>query len=322
MKKIYFLKIILFLCLFSSAAQAQTTCQAAINPIPSSYNFGLNTTTAVATTSINTATSPSAYMIIQCNVTLALNLLSSGTTITYQLLDNLVMTNGTRTIGLQFSHDSNFSPNYSNAGGGTTLGSSYLLNLSLLGTQGLRIPIYVRTTPKGTWPKAGTYSGTFRISISGSICTLGIGVCITSVAIGPNLVTTFSTSITVAKYCEFISVAPTASLGTVGSLSDVVGTTIPLQIRCGQDEDFTISSNNGQHYNGTSRRLASTINNYVTYNIYHPGSSTQILTSTNTYAALATGVNQTFNIPVNIPQGQSTPPAGVYSDTVTFTVEY
>lgn len=324
MKKIFIVPLILFFTLiWSGFAYSQTVCQSAITPTPSTFLFNSATATpqALATSNINTANSPTAVMVIECNVALQLNILSFSTSVRYELIQNLIIYNGTRAINLQLSHLPAFTIAHSNAGSGTTLNSATLLNLSLLSGQNLQIPIYVRTIPTSVWPKAGLYTGSFQLAVTGNICTAGVVACLLSVPISPNTTTTFTINLDVPKYCQFISVPTTISMGSVSFLDEVSTSQIPVTIRCGQDEDFKIYATAGDNY-ATTRRLRSAANNFVGYEIFHPGSTTQVLSQVTGFNAVATGNNQAFNFPLRVNAGQATPPSGVYTDTVLFIVEY
>lgn len=321
-----FAKLVLFLLIFFAICEtsvAQTVCQSAITPTPSTFTFSTAASTPpnLATSYVGTENSPTAVLVIECNVALQLNLISLTTSVRYELLQNLIIYNGTRSIGLQLSHEASFSPAHSSVGNGSTLNSATLLNLSLLSGQNLQIPIHVRTIPTSVWPKPGLYTGSFQLAVTGNICTVGVIACLLSVPISPNTTTTFTVNLNVPKYCQFITVPSTIAMGSVSFLEDVTNSQIPVTIRCGQDEDFKIYATSGENFS-TTRRLKSSANNFVGYEIFHPGSTTQTLSQTTGFDAVATGQNQSFNFPLRVNSGQTTPPAGTYTDTVRFVVEY
>lgn len=236
----------------------------AITPTPSTFTFSTAASTPpnLATSYVGTENSPTAVLVIECNVALQLNLISLTTSVRYELLQNLIIYNGTRSIGLQLSHEASFSPAHSSVGNNSTLSSAALLNLSLLSGQNLQIPIHVRTTPTSVWPKPGLYTGSFQLAVTGNICTVGVIAYLLSVPISPNTTTTFTVNLNVPKYCQFITVPSTIAMGSVSFLEDVTNSQIPVTIRCGQDEDFKVYATSGENFS-TTRRLKSSANNFV-----------------------------------------------------------
>lgn len=317
--------VVFVLATMTQQVYAQT-CSAEVTPTPAHFEFGTWSAPTVATGIIGWSSPPAGYIVVGCSVALSLNILSYGTTFNYRLVDKLELKNGTRSIAFRLSHNSSFSPAYSNPGEGANLASSTLLNLVVLGASGIQVPISLGTVPTSVWPKPGVYSGTYRVSVEGYVCTVSLAICLTSVYYGPNIVS-FTASLTVPKYCQFISAPATHNMGTVSFLDSVAQSFIPLNIRCGQDEDFMIYATNGMHHDGSSRRLKlSTGTSYVRYNLYHPApNSTTLLgnsAGTGSLTYIATGNEQTLNIPIRVVAGQATPAVGTYSDTVTFVIEY
>ncbi len=127
----------------------------------------------------------------------------------------------------------------------------------------------------------------------------------------PNGVVTINA--TVLASCSFSVPASTITATLDPAQGDVTAQGSPqLQILCTGDTNYTISADNGLHYDGQNRRVFNaTANAYIPYQFdWNPKSgSAQALTP------ITVDTQATFRV-VDF-QGK---PAGVYTDTVTLTV--
>jgi spore coat protein U-like protein len=126
----------------------------------------------------------------------------------------------------------------------------------------------------------------------------------------------------VTKSCQFISTPTLVDFGTVSFLDNVGTIQLNVTLSCTHLEDYLFYADNGNNYSSGTRRLKSTAGNMIAYGLMQPASPTTPLDSVNSLSRFGTGANETLSIPVKITTGQSTPPAGVYTDNVRMVIEY
>ncbi len=131
---------------------------------------------------------------------------------------------------------------------------------------------------------------------------------------------TFQTRINIIAECQITS--PTdMDFGDKGLLNSNVDATATFNVRCNENLSYTISLDDGQNASGGASRMTDGNGHYVTYELYQDSGRTTLWDATNTKSSTGTGVDQTFTIYGRVPP-QSTPPVGLYTDTVTITVTY
>ena len=287
-------------CTFSNPSTTLTTL-----PSPSIYNSSVQGQASAGMT---------------CNL-VEISLLSSSTitatvTSTTNSL-NLLNTNGSGDVipYMLFADQ-----NYAHAMPiGTTIdyGSLNLLSI-VIGVGTKTIPLYVKTAP-GANISAGTYTDTISIGWTYNICTISALVtCINSLTgSGTSLVTI---NLIVAKSC-IINTANSVDLGTNSFVSQFNPVTKTITLTCTKTEGYKTYFDNGTNYSSPWRQLRGSSGNYLQYQIYVPNTTT-IWDNNNKQTGAGTGFTSNINFQVGLNSAQSEQVAGVYSDTVSFIVEY
>lgn len=138
---------------------------------------------------------------------------------------------------------------------------------------------------------------------------------------------TMNISATISASCTI-----TTSDVAFGSLTSTNGGDLDVpssaSVTCASDSPFNIGIDNGLNASGFQRRMASG-GNFLNYEVYvdAPGVNAFGPISTygtsNNFNSPSSGNNGTTVVPIyaRLPQ-QTTPPSGVYSDTLTVTVNY
>jgi spore coat protein U-like protein len=147
---------------------------------------------------------------------------------------------------------------------------------------------------------------------------LGNGSSATSVT------STFTTQVTIAAACT-INSAVTLNFGSQGVLGANADQTATLQIQCTNTTNYNIGLDAGTGTGATvAVRKMMSGGNAVNYSLYSDSGHTIVwgnTLGTDTVAAAASGVSQSFTIYGRIP-AQTTPAPGTYSDMVTVTIMY
>lgn len=305
---------------FSNSVHA--ACTVATTTAPSPILLGTHNTKIVAAGGI---TSGQATFLIQCTVALSVTLLGGASTLMYTVNNPLMLTHTTMTdqIPYEVASNSTFNPTVTTPGGNIGGSSStLLLGLALASQMNMQIPMYVRSRPVSYWPRSGTYSSTQTLHVTGSICTLSaLTVCIGTVhPINGNV--TMPVQIEVSKFCEFISVATDVSFGNQSFINQTATQNWTARIQCTNSDSYKIYATAGLHHNGTHRQMDRGGVQKVAYDIYHPSSTTSILSASNPLNRTGTGLAEDLTFPVRIIAGQATPAIGSYQDTLRLVIEY
>ena len=181
-------------------------------------------------------------------------------------------------------------------------------------------------------PKVGAYPSTESIEAMNVKTTLLAAALITAgIITAPSTLAATSTAtmpvtITIQNACNVAAVAPTTlNFGTQGPLLAAVNNTSTLTVTCTSGAPYNIGLDGGGAGAGAinGRRMINGTNQ-VTYQLYSDTNRTTVwgnTIGTNTVTSTGTGTAQTFTVYGQVP-AQSTPPAGVYNDTVNVTVTY
>jgi spore coat protein U-like protein len=322
--KIY-IKYFLFIFFMMSTIvhHAMAACGASATTTPALLDYGTYASQNVPAGGISpNGTGASANFSVTCSIGLTLQLLSTSSWVRYRAQNALTLSNGTDTISYTMGSNSTYTPAITASGqsiGGPT--GFQLLTLALLVSGRIDIPIYVKTLTTTRWPSAGTYTGTQSLAVDGAICTgLGVGgICLGADPISSTV--TFSLKLVVSKSCEFISTPTLVDFGIVSFVANANTAQLSANLRCTNQEDYLLYVDNGNNYASGTRRMKSPANNYIAYEIFKPSSTTP-LNSLNALSRLGTGISENVIFPFKVTTGQSTPPAGVYTDNVRVVIEY
>lgn len=132
-------------------------------------------------------------------------------------------------------------------------------------------------------------------------------------------------SASVSNTCR-ITLATDLDFGNSGSLRANLNQTSAIVVRCPVGTEWRLGLSNGNHPDGTTRRMRSASGQYVTYELYRDGARTQRWGNTvDTDTASGNGQGESTAI-TQIVYGQvpaqPTATPGLYSDTVTVTLTY
>lgn len=136
---------------------------------------------------------------------------------------------------------------------------------------------------------------------------------------------TFNVTITIAADCRITS-TQTLDFGSSGILTAVINQTAALEVTCTTGTPYNVGLNAGSAVGATTalRGMTSPIANIITYQMFRNAGRTLNWGNTapiDTVAGIGTGSAQPFTVYGRVP-AQSTPAAGVYTDTVTATVTF
>lgn len=318
------IRIVLFLLLGLSAG-AKAVCTA--TP-PTSATFGTVTSFAVNSTPQNV----NVPFSLSCDT--VLNLLTTGDSVTMTYV-SAVPAAGNRggmqrtgntadTIPIMLCGVNGCSSEVVTTAGGNTYTWSGDTLLSLLGTRTFTLPIYFRTVP-GQSVAAGTYQTAVTLRFNWSICALGVAVCLSSQT--GNTTFTVNVSITVTNDCSTIT-APAVNFGSQALVANFPTISQTISLTCTKGSTYTVGINNGNNANGNVRNMASG-NNRMSYEIYKGTTSnrwgvsgTERWASTDSTSVSTDGLLRSFNYTAKVLTGQTTPPAGDYTDTLVVDVAF
>jgi len=205
---------------------------------------------------------------------------------------------------------------------------------TLLGLLGLftgpggTLPLYISTIP-GTQVAAGTYGSTITLYWQWDVCMLGaLGLCVAYDS--GTMTTTLDVTMIVSKDCAIT--APSVDFGSAAFLASFDPVTQSISITCSKDASYSVGIDNGQQASGGVRRLSNG-SNFIAYDIYYPASSgtrwgnaageRRDSSEATSNAGLYTGTSaQGFTYRAEILSGQTTPPAGTYTDTLMIDVQF
>ncbi|MBK5001314.1 spore coat protein U domain-containing protein [Pseudomonas sp. S31] len=199
----------------------------------------------------------------------------------------------------------------------------------LNGTTPKAVPLYLRTQV-GSNVAAGVYRETLTVAWNWNYCS-GIGVG--SLCLGRDIGSgsqTLSVTLTVSNDCQittpninFASAPVVAGFGTVNQ---------SISLSCTKGSSYTVGLDDGQNVAGGRRRMKSSANDYLAYDIFKSAGSVRwgsVSTArrsssdadVNPGAGTGTG-SQVFNYNAKVYTDQATPPAATYTDSVILDVQF
>ncbi len=316
-------RLFLLLLLWGLSGGVKAACTAALG---SSATFGTVTSFAVNSTAQNVNTS----LTLTCDT--ILNLLTVGDTVTLTYL-GAAPASGTRagmqrtgnttdTIPVMLCTVDGCSSEIANNSGTYTWSGSTLLNL--LGNKTYTLPLYFRTVP-GQSVAAGTYQTALTLRFNWSVCSVGVAVCV--IAQTGNTTFTLNVTITVTNDCSAMS-TPDVSFGSQPLVGNFPTISQTIALTCTKGSIYTVGISNGNYANGSVRNMASG-NNRMSYEIYKGTtanrwgvSGTERWASTDSTSVSTDGLLRSYNYTAKVLTGQTTPPAGNYSDTLVVDVAF
>lgn len=155
---------------------------------------------------------------------------------------------------------------------------------------------------------------------------LVLGALLTSsgTALAATATTTFTVQMTITSTC-IINSASTLNFGSTGVLTTNVPGTSTIQVQCTNTTPYTIGLDAGTGVGATvAARKMTNGGNTITYSLYQDSGHLTVWGDTigvNTVAGTGDGSAQGFTVNGLVP-AQTTPAAGLYTDTITVTVTY
>ncbi|WPJ99039.1 spore coat U domain-containing protein [Pseudomonas putida] len=202
--------------------------------------------------------------------------------------------------------------------------------LGLLGgTTPKAVPIYMRTQI-GSNVAAGLYQEALTVAWSWDYCSgIGaLGICLgRDIGSGSQVL---NVSLTVTNDCQittpdisFASAPVVAGFGTVSQ---------GINVSCTKGSSYTVGLGDGQNVSGGRRRMKSSANNYLAYDIFKSagtvrwgasGAARRSSTDADINPGVGTGTgSQVFNYNAKVYTDQATPPAATYTDSVILDVQF
>jgi spore coat protein U-like protein len=234
-----------------------------------------------------------------------------------------IMASGTDTLNYQL---------YSSNGAGSVWGS-YLwpytprpprlqVSLGVFGTGSTTATIYGRIPAGQTGADAGSYTSTFSSGHVAIDYAYGSGGnCNTALSGAQTARPTFTVRATVQGGCQVD--APDFDFGTPGVLDAPIDTSNNLSVTCPVSTPYSVSLGAGSAGAGPTARTMKKGSEAITYGLYRNTARTLPWGDTSGATVAGTGSGAAQSLPVygRVP-AQSTPSAGVYTDTVVVTVTY
>lgn len=316
------IRTFLFLLLLGLSGGAKAACTATL---ANSVSLGTVTSFAVNSTAQNVNTSLS----LTCDT--VLNLLTAGDSVTLTYVSALPVS-GTRagmqrtgstadTIPLQLCGVDGCASEVTTGGTYTWSGSTLL---TLLGNRTYTLPIYFRTMT-GQSVAAGTYQTALTLRFNWSVCSLGVAVCLAYQT--GNATFTVNATIVVTNDCSSMS-TPAVNFGSQALVSNFPTISQTIALTCTKGSVYTVGISNGNYANGNVRNMASG-SNRMSYEIYKGTTAnrwgvngTERWASTDSTSVSTDGLLRSFNYTARVLTGQTTPPAGDYTDTLVVDVAF
>lgn len=160
---------------------------------------------------------------------------------------------------------------------------------------------------------------------SGCLLSLGALLVTPQISVAQVATTNFTVQITIQSACQ-INSAGNLNFGTNGVLSGNVDASSQIVVQCTAATPFTLGLNAGSAPSATvaNRLMTSPAGATISYSLYSNAGHTTVwgnTVGTDRVAGTGTGAPQTFTVYGRVP-AQNTPAVGVYTDTVTATLNY
>lgn len=162
-----------------------------------------------------------------------------------------------------------------------------------------------------------------KLISAAALAAFGLAASVAQAATATN---NMPVKITIQNACDVTTTAPTTlDFGTQGPLVANIDLSSTITVNCTTGATFNIGLDAGANGGGviTARKMA-LAGNFVAYQLYSDSGRATVwgpTIGTNTVASTGTGVPQPFTVYGRVPP-QTTPTAGVYTDTVNVTVTY
>jgi spore coat protein U-like protein len=194
----------------------------------------------------------------------------------------------------------------------------------LPGTASGTVTLYASVPNAQIGLTAGTYLSTFAGTDAQMTVASNYSTTPATCGTGNASAFSFTANALISKSCT-ITAANNLNFGaSVGLLINNVDATTTLQTQCTNGTAFQIGLDNGQHANGTIRRMTGSSGDLVAYELYQDSGRTIRWGNTvniDTVTGTGNGAVQTNTVYGRVAP-QATPTPGAYSDTITVNVTY
>lgn len=193
----------------------------------------------------------------------------------------------------------------------------YTGGTTLLGGGSEMIPFFGRVFGGQSLTVPGTYQSQITLNIQYQTCVLLL-LC-------TNFTTQTAFLVTAQVQEQCILSATDMDFGSVGLLSSNIDTTGNLNVLCTPLTNFQISLDDGVNASAAlDRKMQGSNGSLISYNLFLDSARTALWGSTlsvNTLADIGSGTTDVFPIYGRVPP-QTTPMAGIYTDTIIVTLTY
>ncbi|AVH39359.1 SCPU domain-containing protein [Pseudomonas monteilii] len=201
--------------------------------------------------------------------------------------------------------------------------------LGLLNGTPKAVPIYMRTQT-GANVAAGLYQETLNVEWTWKYCDgIGLGGLCIGYDQGSDS-KPMTVSLTVTNDCQITT--PNISFSSAPVVSGFGTVSQGINVSCTKGSSYTVGLDDGQNVSGGRRRMKSSANNYLAYDIFKSAGTVRWGSSgaarrasadadVNPGAGTGTG-SQVFNYNAKVYTDQATPPAATYSDSVILDVQF
>lgn len=199
----------------------------------------------------------------------------------------------------------------------------------LNGTSPKSVPLYLRTVV-GANVAAGVYTETLSIFWDWNYCS---GIGIGSICLGRDIgngTQTLTVTLIVSNDCQITT--PNISFASAPVVAGFATVNQSINIACTKGSNYTVGLDDGQNVSGGRRRMKSTANNYLAYDIFKSagtvrwgsvGAARRASSDANVNPGAGTGTgSQVFNYNAKVYTDQATPPAATYTDSVILDVQF
>ncbi|QXI40207.1 Csu type fimbrial protein [Pseudomonas xantholysinigenes] len=191
------------------------------------------------------------------------------------------------------------------------------------------VPIYLRTQI-GSNVAAGLYQETLSVAWSWNYCSgIGIGAICLGRDIG-NGSQSLTVSLTVSNDCQITT--PNISFASAPVVAGFATVNQSVSLSCTKGSSYTVGLDDGQNVSGGRRRMKSSANNYLAYDIFKSagvvrwgslGAARRASSDADVNPGNGTGTgSQVFNYNAKVYTDQATPPAASYTDSVILDVQF
>ncbi|OAE36302.1 MULTISPECIES: spore coat U domain-containing protein [Agrobacterium] len=164
-----------------------------------------------------------------------------------------------------------------------------------------------------------------RFRASGYLLSLAALVFTPAASLAQVATTNFNVQITIQAACQ-INSAGNLDFGTSGVIAAPIDATSNIVVQCTASTPFSLGLSAGAGTGATvaNRLMTSPAGGTITYSLYTTAAHTTVwgnTVGTDRQTGTGTGAPQTFTVYGRVP-AQTTPAVGVYTDTVTATLNY